>query len=97
MSIVAPVISPIAASAASALRAPRARHVPLATQKVVRGPVMHRRLVVARGGEISWDEADEILTLEYVPIDTLYPPTFARTHPRPVSRPARDLSVRFVP
>ena len=97
MSIVAPVISPIAASAASAPRTPGARHVPLATQKVVRGPVMHRRLVVARGGEISWDEADEILTLEYVPIDTLYPPTFARNHPRPVARPARDLSVRFVP
>jgi len=97
MSIVAPVISPIAATAASAPRTPGARHVPLATQKVTRGPVMHRRLVVARGGEISWDEADEILTLEYVPIDTLYPPTFARNHPRPVSRPARDLSVRFVP
>ena len=95
MSIVAPVISPIAATAASAPRTPGARHVPLATQKV--RPVMHRRLVVARGGEISWDEADEILTLEYVLIDTLYPPTFARNHPRPVARPARDLSVRFVP
>jgi hypothetical protein len=90
MSIVAPVISPIAATAASAPRTPGARHVPLATQKVTRGPVMHRRLVVARGG-------DEILTLEYVLIDTLYPPTFARNHPRPVARPARDLSVRFVP
>ena len=47
MSIVAPVISPIAATAASAPRTPRARRVPLATQKVTRGPVMHRRLVVA--------------------------------------------------
>ena len=57
MSIVASVIAPTAPVAASVPRAPVARfwRVPLPSQKSRRGPA-HRGLVVARGGEISWDE-----------------------------------------
>ena len=94
MSIVASVIAPTAPVAASVPRAPVARHVPLPSQKVARGPA-HRGLVVARGGEISWDEADEILTLECVPNVAASYPRCVRLPRRIIARPAPDLSVRF--
>lgn len=94
MSIVASVIAPMAPVAASVPRASVARHVPLPSQKVTRAPA-HRGLVVARGGEISWDEADEILTLECVPNDAASYPRCVRVPRRIIARPAPDLSVRF--